>query len=240
MLKDLFKYQSFEVAERAVQNAKKESSEYKQLVALKAEFTKEKEKYLSIEQETQTLANQLAAFPSKIEELEEKIANENAAIYDGSVGNVKELAARETQLTTLNEKLKELQNLNALYLEEYEQKTLEQQLSKDKIAVAYEEFTKIKEEYQKLQVGWQKQMDAIAKEKNALKATIAQDELDWFEKVKNKCNGTPVAMLNEEHVCSGCYTIVPPVTFKRTCLGQETYCEKCGRILFVEELEAKE
>ena len=164
-----------------------------------------------------------------------KIEEEKAAIYDGSVVNVKELSAREAQVAALTEKLKEMENLNELYLSEYEQKVEEKESSAARIAAAYDAFTQIKEDYQKLLVGWQEQTDGVKRQREELKATIAEDELAWYERMKNKCNGTPIAKLNSEHVCSGCFTIVPPITFKRTCLGQETYCEKCGRILFVDE-----
>ena len=73
MLKDLYDYQSFEVAEKAIADAKKQSSEYKQLVKLKADFSREKENYLKIEQEVQTLENQRAAFPVNLRNWQQRL-----------------------------------------------------------------------------------------------------------------------------------------------------------------------
>lgn len=236
MLKELFDLQNIELAEKAVLEEKKESREFKQLKALKSAFDLQKENYLRIEKELAALDSQLAVFPKQIEELEERLNRENKAIYDGSVSNLKELSARETQAAALGDKLKELQNLQDLYHSEYEQKCEEYEENKKHISENYQQFIEIKETFQKMQEAWEKELEDLAAKKQALIAGIPKNELLWFENVKDKCDGTPIAMLNAEHVCSGCHTIVPPITFKRTSLGQKTFCEKCGRTLFVEEI----
>ena len=239
MLKELFKLQNIEVAERAVLDEKKESREFKQLKELKATFELQKENYLKMEKELASLDSQLSVFPKQIGELEERINQENKAIYDGSVSNIKELSAREAQVAALSEKLKELQSLRELYLGEYEQKHAEYEENRKKMAENYQLFEKIKTDFQKMQEVWQQNLDDLAAQKKSLIAGIAKKDVAWYESIKEKCNGTPIAMLNADHVCSGCHTIVPPVTFKRTTLGQKTFCEKCGRTLFVEEIMAE-
>lgn len=237
MLKELFELQLVEVAERSLHDEKKECKEYKQLKELKASFSLEKEKYLKIEKEVASLTSQISLFPQQVQGLEEKIATENKSIYDGSVVNVKELAAREAQAAALADRLKELQSLNALYQGELEQRTEQRDKSKGKITEDYQLFMKIKDQYQKVQEANLKKIATLAKQKKVKLAGIPKADLIWYESVKGKCDGTPVAKLNADRVCSGCHTIVPPITFKRTCHGQKTYCEKCGRTLFVEETE---
>ena len=106
---------------------------------------------------------------------------------------------------------------------------------KRQMAHDYEDFTRLKSQVQQLQAGAKQHREQLEQQRKELEATIPADELAWYESVKNKCGGTPVAMLNADHVCSGCHTIVPPITFKRTTLGQKTVCENCGRTLFVED-----
>jgi len=47
---------------------------------------------------------------NRFTELKDKIAKENVALYDGSVTNAKELAAREAQISNIEEKLQLLQD----------------------------------------------------------------------------------------------------------------------------------
>ena len=235
MLKQLYQLQLIETQERNELEKQRQSTEFQQLRKVKADFTHQKESYLQLEKDLAALDEQLAAFPAQMTELEEKISAENAAIYDGSVVNTKELAARESQIAALTEKLHELQSIESLYMGEREQKKNTIHELKRKMAADYEDFTRLKNEVQQLQAEAKQRLLDLEKQKKELESTISADELACYERVKNKCGGTPVAMLNADHVCSGCHTIVPPITFKRTSLGQKTVCENCGRTLFVEE-----
>ena len=108
MLKQLYQLQLIETKERHELEKQQKSNEFQQLRKVKADFTHQKDSYLQLEQEIAALDEQLASFPAQMAELEEKISAENAAIYDGSVVNAKELAAREAQIAALTEKLNEL------------------------------------------------------------------------------------------------------------------------------------
>ncbi|NLF79599.1 MAG: hypothetical protein GX572_00235 [Clostridia bacterium] len=235
MLKDLFALQCVELAERAVHDERAESAELQQLRQIKAALDGLKENLYHTEQEMSALSEQLADFPRQIKELEARLIKENQAIYDGSVVNLRELSAREAQAAALSEKLKELQNLQALYQGEQQQKDADCQKIKKSMAADYQRFIELKSVYQELERDWRRRLGELGRQRKKMAAAIEPQELQWYESVKCRCNGAPLAMLNEEHVCCGCHTIVPPITFKRTKLGQRTYCEKCGRTLFVEE-----
>lgn len=235
MLKQLYQLQLIETKERHELEKQQKSNEFQQLRKVKADFTHQKDSYLQLEQEIAALDEQLASFPAQMAELEEKISAENAAIYDGSVVNAKELAAREAQIAALTEKLHELQSLESLYIGEREQKKGAAGEIKKQMAHDYQEFNSLKVQVQQMQAEVKERLEEMEQQKKELEAAIPADELAWYESVKNKCGGTPVAMLNADHVCSGCHTIVPPITFKRTSMGQQTICENCGRTLFVEE-----
>ena len=99
----------------------------------------------------------------------------------------------------------------------------------------HNQFLELKTAVRKIQEDSAKRLTELEEEKKALIANIDADELSWYENVRNKCGGSPVAKLSADHVCSGCHTIVPPITFKRTSMGRKTICENCGRTLFVEE-----
>ena len=235
MLKQLYQLQLIEMEEKKELDKQRQSAEFQQLRKVKADFAHQKENYLQLEQDLAALNEQLAVFPAQLAELEEKISAENAAIYDGSVVNTRELSARESQIAALTEKLHELQSLESLYMGERAQKNATILELKRQMAHDYEDFTRLKSQVQQLQAEAKQHLEQLEQQRKELEATIPADELAWYESVKNKCGGTPVAMLNADHVCSGCHTIVPPITFKRTTLGQKTVCENCGRTLFVED-----
>ena len=235
MLKQLYELQNIELAEKAELAKQRQAAEYQKLCQVKADFNLKKETYLQTEKDVAALNEQLASFPQQITELETKISAENDAIYDGSVVNTKELAARETQIATLTEKLHELQSLESLYMGEREQKKATLSELKQSMADDHNQFLELKTAVRKIQEDSAKRLTELEEEKKALIANIDADELSWYENVRNKCGGSPVAKLSADHVCSGCHTIVPPITFKRTSMGRKTICENCGRTLFVEE-----
>jgi predicted nucleic acid-binding Zn-ribbon protein len=135
----------------------------------------------------------------------------------------------------LQEKIEELQSISSLYAGEKQQKADAAQLLKQEVNAIYARFNQVKEDFAGKQQSWQEQLADLATDKEAMISVLSAAEVSWFDSIKDKFNGSPVALLSEAQVCGGCYTIVPAITFKRTRLGQQTYCEKCGRTLFVEE-----
>ncbi|MBQ1502159.1 MAG: hypothetical protein IIZ45_06065 [Firmicutes bacterium] len=237
MLKDLYELQKLEVREREIAEAAKKSAAYKEMKTLRADFDAKKETYQAAEADLASLAEQLSAFPAEIREVEEKIKAENKAIYDGSVGNMKELNARENQAAALEDKLKELQSLNTLYTGEQEQKIKAQEELKLLLARDHAAFEEAKAAYQEIQAESEKQLADLEAQREEIVKGISADDMSWYETVRYKCNGSPIARLDSDQVCSGCHTIVPPVTYYRTLRGEQTYCEKCGRYLFTEATE---
>lgn len=235
MLKDLFEMQKVEIKERALLAEKQNSCEFTELKSLKADFDKKKAEYHNLAKDIAALEAQLAAFPGQMQDIESKITEQNHAIYDGSVSNVKELSAREAQVDTLRDRLAEIRSLQAIYQGEKEQKSAAAEQLKAEINEMFNRFNELKETFAAMQQDWQKRLEALAEERREMSKDIAAAELKWFESVKDKYDGTPVARLSHDQVCSGCHTIVPPITFKRTSQGQKTFCEKCGRTLFVED-----
>ena len=235
MLKDLFELQKIEVAEREAQAAGIKSDAYQRMKKLKADFDAKKARFLQAQEDIDSLQEQLAAFPAQLKEIEGKIEKENQAIYDGSVGNLKELNARETQAASLTEKLRELQALNSLYLGEKEQKEHAQAELKLAMAKDYADFRKASAEYEKVKESGAEKLVELARKKEEITASLDSDELAWYAQIRHKCDGTPIAKLSSGQVCGGCFTIVTPATYRRTVNGQTTCCEKCGRVLFVEE-----
>ncbi|MDO4581211.1 MAG: hypothetical protein Q4B96_01330 [Bacillota bacterium] len=234
MLKLLFQLQSIEAAERAVHNEKKNSAEYQRLCALKADFEREKHEWQELNEQIAQIEQALFAYPALIKELREKCEAEKQAIYDGSINSTKELDARQSQAAAHEQKLAEAEQEAAGLGEKKAALDARQAELKQQMEGVYQQFMQTKEQFQQRQAQWQAHERKLAEQKAALVKDIDPDSLSWFEQNRDKFHGSPVARLDAKHVCSGCRTIVPPVTYKRTVLGQKTFCEKCSRILFVD------
>lgn len=234
MLNLLFRLQQIEAEERAIAAERINSQEYKELRSIKAAFDVKKQQYSRLMNDLDSLAEEINGFPARLAEGRSRLEKERAAIYDGSVSSPKALAAREAQVKALEENLAELQALEAMHLGEREQKRAVASQLEQEMEEQYHCFRDIKQSYQAAQDIRQQRLDALNAAKAELIPGIDAQSMQWFEEQRQRFGGTPVASLNEQHICSGCHTMVPPITYKRTMLGQRTFCEKCGRILFVE------
>lgn len=234
MLNLLFRLQQLEAEERSIAAERINSQEYKQLRAIKAAFDAKKQQYLRLSEDIASLAGELETFPARLAEAERRLAAEQTAIYDGSVSSSKALAARESQAASLAESLSELRSLQAAYEGEQAQKQAVSEQLRREMEEQYLSFRDIKQSYQAAQDIRQQKLDQLTAAKQQIVSRVDGQTLLWFEQQREKFGGSPVACLNQQHICSGCHTMAPPITYKRTLQGQRTYCEKCGRILFVE------
>ncbi len=234
MLRLLYQLQLLDAEEKALRAAQTESEEYQNLKRIKSEFEQKKEQLRTSAMERKTAEDKLHSLQNRFSEFKDRIAKENAAVYDGSVTNAKELAAREAQIANIEEKLQLLQNQqNALNVAI---ETAVEKISslRQDMADQSEKFNATRAIYLQKCDQWNQNINNINDSKKEITAQIEQSWLDWFNANYQKFDGSPVAMLKEDHVCSGCHIIVPPITYKRTVLGKNTRCDKCGRLLFVE------
>ncbi len=235
MLKLLHQLQKLQGEQKAFEQEKRNSEEYRRMVAIKLDFDTDKQRWEQLVAERAELISSHKAYVATLEEIKEKTVQEQAAIYDGSTATVKALSAREAQLAALAEKQNELETKIAAALEKLQQVEKEAVTLKEKIEGEHQEFSQLKLAYQKIKQEYEQKEAEVADSIKRLMPTISSQDLAWFNDNKERFAGTPVAYLSQDHVCDGCRTIVTPVLYKRTVMGQQTYCEKCGRALFTDE-----
>lgn len=234
MLKLLHQLQRLECEQKNIENEKKNCQEFQRLVDLKKSFDENKEKWINISAEQLALKKSREEYAGLMKELSEKVTDEKAAIYDGSTDSVKALNAREAQIASLEEKLNQIRLKDNSSASQLHRKSEEANSLKAIIEDDYKQFQKIKDDYQQLNQRLEQRIAELEEQISHLLPSIPREELAWFEENKERFAGTPVAFLDENHVCDGCRTIVTPILYKRTVLGRETYCEKCGRALYTE------
>lgn len=239
MLEILYKLQKLEAEEQALLAGQKNCEEYRQLRELKGEFERLKQTLLQRQEQINAMQTAMQALPGELAEIDGKLEAERAAIYNGSVANIRELTAREAQVGALTEKSAALgaeltQKQTELRRLLQQAKTLQQRMMEQ-----HQQFTQQYQQYETLREQWQSGLDALAADKQALLGGVSGQDLAWYEEQKPLFAGSPVAMLSAGHVCDGCRTVVTPMLYKRTVFGERTRCEKCGRYLFIEEIENK-
>ncbi len=233
MLKTLYALQQLEVAEHNIEMEKQKSAEVLQLRQIKAAFLSKKTQYQSLLVEIAQLQRDLESLPQQILECKEKVDEERAAIYDGSVMGMKELDARELQAAAWEKKAAELEEMQATMKEELQKMEGFSGVLKGEMALQYKEFSAVKSQYLMAEEDRQQRLQELARQKADLLAGIDAKDLEWFHREQKRFHGTPIAKLGQNQVCSGCHTMVPPVVFSRTMKGLKTCCENCGRILFI-------
>ena len=235
MLILLYKLQKLEAEEAAILAAQKNCAEYRQVQELKAVFERQKKELLQLKEQLKALQQQAQALPREIAEINAKLERERAAVYDGSVANIREFNARQAQISVLEEKSTALTAEHQQKQEEFQEgwrraKQLQQDLEEQ-----FQELSLQYQRYDNMRQGWQRELSVLVADKQAMQKQIESADLAWYEGQKPLFAGLPVAKLDSGHACDGCRTIVTPMLYKRTVQGERTRCEKCGRYLFVEQ-----
>lgn len=234
MLTLLYKLQNLEAEEAAIRAAQKNCAEYRQVQEQKVMFERQKEELLQLQEQLSSLQQQVQALPREIAEINAKLERERAAVYDGSVANIREFNARQSQISMLEEKHTSLKSEHQQKQEEFLQLLRQAKQLKQQLESQYQQLNQRYQEYDNLRQGWQSELSTLTANKEALLAQIPDSDLTWYEEQKPRFAGLPVAKLCDNHACDGCRTLVTPMLYKRTVQGDRTRCEKCGRYLFIE------
>lgn len=234
MLALLYELQKLEAEEAMLLAAQKNCAEYRQVRGLKAEFEKQKEKLLQLQEQLTDQQKQAKNLSREATEIDAKLIQERAAVYDGSVANIREFNARQTQITALEEKSAALMAELKQKQDAFQQGLRQAKQMQQSLAENHHQLSQQYQQYETMRQGWQQELNALAEGKQALLKQVSGEDLRWYEGQKPLFAGLPVAKLFSNHVCDGCRTMVTPALYKRTVQGERTRCEKCGRYLFVE------
>jgi len=234
MLNLLYQLQLLDIEAKKIDEEQKSSGVGRELRDIKTSFEQDKKEWLNGEEKSKHLSCGIRDAELSIEELQAKAEKEKVTIYDGSIRNTRELSAKEQQLENLEKNIEtqvaekdSLQN-KLSSLQQRNQELKEQMESK------YTKFNSLKSSGREDRAKSEQRLEEINAKIADLRKNIPVKFLDWYERNKEKFTGQPLAFLDNDHVCSGCHTTQPPVVAKRTAEGKiDTFCEKCGRKLFI-------
>lgn|GEM_PF-1453702 len=235
MLEILYRLQKLEAEEASLLAGQKKTEEYHRLRELKAEFERMKQALLQRQEQLTTLKEAMRDLPREVAEIAEKLEKERSAVYDGSIGNIRELTARQSQISALEERSAAVAGELAQKQKELRRATHKAKHLQQLMTDQHQQFTEQYRQYEEYRENCQIELNTLAAGKEALLSVIDEKDLTWYEAQKPLFAGLPVARLDDNHVCDGCRTLVTPILYKRTVLGERTRCEKCGRYLFIAE-----
>ena len=167
----------------------------------------------------------------EIDDLTSKVTTLEQKLYDGSIGNPKELANLQHEVEGLKARRSQFEDSTLEIMEQVE-------LSKARV-------TSISDELKRLEAEWQREQEQLTIEIQQLEtissdlenkrqimvANIDPQIVDLYQEVKRQ-KGTAVAKV-DQGTCCGCRISLPTIDLQRVRGGGLIQCSSCGRILFL-------
>ena len=170
-----------------------------------------------------------------IQDIERRIAEIDARLYDGSVTNPRELEAYQEERATLSDNQSEREDalLELMVQIEDAEESLEQ------AADIFERVNAEREaEIADLQSGGQALSDQLPQlhdRRASLSAEYPPIALSVYESVRQLRGGQGAALVDRRGLCQGCRLVIPTNELQRVRAGQElVQCGSCSRILIAE------
>jgi len=229
----LYRMQELEIKEAEMRYNIKRLPQYKELKKLKEQFERQQKNHEEKRILLHNISLSLKGLEDKAAALETKQQEMNKVLYDGSIGNPKELENLEQQINTLKNQVSAINDEIIFQMEQKEKMEQETAQMEKELRQQYREFNELKSGYQRVKLNLEQELAGILEEKSEIVSRIETKWMAWYEKKKVAFAGTPVGKIMDNHACSGCRTVIPITLVKKARTAPGTvYCEQCGRVLF--------
>lgn len=229
----LFRIQEINNRRRAVQKSIAEAEQNQDLInyrALKAEYRK---KLAAIAQKQESVRKKQQQLDLKLKSCLEKIQQEEAKLYDGSIVNSRELEQ-------IQHKAAEYVNFKA-QIEESILQSMEEEENlvklKDRIVIANRENenkleileTQLKERVFEYKL----ELTELDSELHELMTSLPEEWLKKWEKIAGSHDGVGIAQI-KSGCCGACHVSLSESLLQKAKRGEDQIllCENCGRILY--------
>ena len=169
----------------------------------------------------------------ELERVERKLKETEARLYGGNIRNPRELQDFQAEAKSLRRRKRQL-----------EDQLLEAMINREE---AEAEAEAAETEYQETKAQWEARQAALSEEKAALyeRGTALSEEkeallpnippsvLDSYKYLRPRVGSYVVSYLRG-HTCSLCGIDVLPALRQKVRMGEEVYCDSCGRLLVME------
>ena len=174
----------------------------------------------------------------KEHELELKVKEEGVAKANSQLSAIKtnkEYSAKISEIESIKADMSVIEDKILLFYEDFD--SVNKEVEKEKGNVAEEEKTYLaqKAEIESAISVIKDRAKVLESQKAQVGSEIDPAYLDMYEKILVRKNGLAIVPLNGS-ICGGCYLNVLPQEINALKKGTELiYCEKCNRILYLEE-----
>jgi len=238
MLELLYRFQEMEMKERELQQSIKSLPQFKELKKIKERFAVNQKKLETTKTVYLDVSRRLKKAEDQANALEEKQKELSELLYAGTINNSKELESLDQQIKAFDEQLSEISDEIIKMM--VEKDSFEKELGEieHELKVQYQEFNKLKLQYNRVKLNLEQEMAALDEDKRQVLSELDEKSLGWYQDRKDKFSGIPVAKVMENHACSGCRTLIPITIVKETRLNLgSVFCENCGRVLYAPKVD---
>jgi predicted nucleic acid-binding Zn-ribbon protein len=185
------------------------------------------------EQRLKELKKAIRQGEQELDNLQSQITTAEATLYGGKGVSAKELLAVERRIKLLREQHDQLEETmleSMLQYESLQADTVKVKLHAEEVVAIYRDAKRMLEsEVAELNA-------EIAKMTQQRQAITGQIQTEWLMRYTKARERYPDAVAQiDDTVCGACRVQVPGGLKNQAKAGERTYCESCGRLLFVAE-----
>lgn len=184
------------------------------------------------EEAAQKLYSRLRMLEMDLEEVSDKIASTEGALYGGEVTNPKELAGMEQELEYLKRRQSTVEDDTLLVLSEVDEQEEALEAAQERLSRSEQSSDRLKGELRKDEEELLARMSVLEVQRVEIVELVSQQDLRAYEDLRKQKGGQAVALL-ENGICQGCRVALPTSLVQRVRRGSEVvYCGSCQRILY--------
>lgn len=165
--------------------------------------------------------------------LEDKAAEVDRSLYDGSVTSHKELESLQAEHRQLKEHQSQFEDQALELMEQAEPVEAERDERQAVVDGLLAEQERLEGELTVGEAELDVQLDALGAERAAAAAPVAADLLERYETLRTQLGGVAVARLHGAR-CEGCHLEIPSAQLeavRRAPVDEAVTCPECGRLL---------
>jgi predicted nucleic acid-binding Zn-ribbon protein len=184
------------------------------------------------EETTQKLYSSLRVLEMDLQEVSDKIASTEGALYGGEVTNPKELAGMEQELEYLKRRQSSVEDDTLLIMSEVEEQEEALEATREQLSRIERGSDRRKLELRKDEEELLSRLAVLEEERMEMVQLVSRQDLRAYEDLRSQKGGQAVALL-ENGICQGCRVALPTSLVQRVRRGSEVvYCGSCQRILY--------
>jgi len=201
-----------------------------ELIKLNKEYNQVKEELDKISNDYSNLEASRKKLEDKVQINREKIKANQKKLFSGTIGSSKELVNYQEEIRLLESQNSKMEDEEIELMLQIEEMDEDLKKARDRVGQLEEKVNKIKGNIAEQAKEIETQIENLKKKRKDIVSTIPSDQLERYDKVKQKKGGIAVTVL-KDNFCSGCNMEIPTVEAEKIKDPDQIYrCPLCGRL----------